>query len=39
MNKKRDLILMIAAFVGALDGCYGVIMFNTYTVFTAVLIG
>ena len=26
MNKKRDLILMIAAFAG----CYGVIMFNTY---------
>lgn len=30
MNKKRDLILMITAFAGALAGCYGVIMFNTY---------
>lgn len=35
MNKKRDLILMITAFAGALAGCYE----HIYTVFTAVLIG
>lgn len=39
MNKKRDIILMIIGYIGALAGCFGVIMFNRYILTSLPLAG
>ncbi|MCR5092653.1 MAG: CPBP family intramembrane metalloprotease [Lachnospiraceae bacterium] len=39
MNRKRDICLMILGYVGALAGCFGVIMFNSYVLTSLPLAG
>ena len=39
MSKKRDIWLMILGYAGALAGCFGVIMFNRYVLFSLPLAG
>jgi membrane protease YdiL (CAAX protease family) len=39
MNKKREIILAVIGYAGALAGCFGVIMLNRYVMMSLPLIG